>query len=325
MSHIFIAGATGVVGRRVLPLLVARGHRVTAAVRSPHRVPLVESLGARALVADLFDPEAARGAVSGHEVAINLATHIPAMSRMMLPGAWRENDRVRRELSRNLADAVIATGAARFVQESFALVYPDGGDRWIDERTSLAPQRYNRSIVDAERSAERVTRAGRAGVVLRFAGFYGPDDMLRTSIAMVRRGWSPLPGRPEAYVSSISQDDAASAVVAALGAPAGVYNVVDDLPLPRRHFVRSLAAAVGAPPPRFAPAWTAWLLGGPGRLIARSLRLSNHRLRGATGWAPRWPGVLDAWPAVLKELGEEGAGHPGAPGRSLGPDLSAPG
>src|SRR5262249_23287362 len=132
--RILVTGATGVIGRRVIPLLVQRGHEVTAVARSAEKAERLRRAGATPVVLDLFDRDAVGRAVAGHEVVINLATHIPSSTTaMFLPGAWRENDRVRREGSAILVDAAIAGGATRFVQESFAPIYADSGDRWIDE------------------------------------------------------------------------------------------------------------------------------------------------------------------------------------------------
>jgi len=303
--RIFVTGATGVIGRRVVPLLTAAGHSVTGVARSAEKRVALERTGAKAVDVDLFDREGVRRAVAGHDVVVNLATHMPVSTfRMLLPWSWHENDRVRREGSAILADAAIAGGVMRFIQESFAPAYPDRGDAWIREDTPLEPARYNRTIVDAERSAERFTVSGRIGVVLRFAGFYGPDAFTtRDTIDMVRRGWSPLPGSPEGYVSSIAHDDAAMAVVAALGVPAGAYNVTDDEPVRRRDYVGSLAAALGVAPPRFLPAWTARLMGSAGALLSRSERMSNRKLRtAAPGWRPKYHSVREGWSAIVAAL-----------------------
>src|SRR5262249_62311737 len=118
---------------------------------------------------------------------------------MFLPGAWAENDRIRRVASANLVDAAIAGGATRFIQESFAPAYPDRGEAWIDERTPLAPVRLNRSLVDAERAAQRFSGGARTGIVLRFAAFYGPDSWFtRDLIRYVRRGFCRCRARPKA-------------------------------------------------------------------------------------------------------------------------------
>ena len=206
------------------------------------------------------------------------------MLRVFVPGAWRENDRIRHDASANLVDAALATGAARFIQESFAPTYADNGDAWIDESVPLKPVHYNRTILDAEASARRFThRGGGTGVVLRFAAFYGPDAyQLGDMVALVRRGWAPLLGPADSYMSSVSHDDAAAAVVAALDVQSGAYNVSDDEPLRHRDFADALAAALvnhhRACRPRGPRTWPdRWAA-----LLARSLRVSNAKLRAAT-------------------------------------------
>ena len=301
---IFITGATGVIGRRAIPLLFARRHQVTACVRSPQSAHEVLALGAPACAVSLFDRAGLMRAMAGHDVVVNLATHMPASTmRMFLPRGWRENDRIRRTGAANLVDAAIACGVQRFVQESFAPAYPDRGVDWIEEDTPLAPVRYNRSLLDAEQGAARFTAAGRAGIVLRFGAFYGADatqtlDLIR----LVRRGWAPLPGPAGAYVSSVAHDDAACAVVAALDARAGIYNVVDDEPLTHRDYVDSLATALGVPLPQLPPQWSARLFGSLGELLSRSVRISNRKLRRETGWRPTLPSAREGWRTVAASV-----------------------
>ena len=303
MMKIFITGATGVIGRRVIPLLVAAGHQVSAVSRSPQNRALLEQLGATPAQVDLFAADAVRRAVAGHTVVINLATHLPRGTRMFLPGAWRTNDRLRRVASAILVDAALASGVERFIQESFAPVYPDSGDAWIDEGTLIRPARYNRSVADAEQSAARFTLSGRTGVVLRFSNFYGADAwQTRDMIRFVRKGWAPIPGAADSFLSAVSHDDAATAVVAALNVPAGVYNVTDDEPLRRREFFDTLAAALRVPPPKIPPAWMGRLMGSLGETLTRSLRISNRKLREASGWRPQYRSVREGWPAVLASL-----------------------
>ena len=301
--RIFLTGATGVLGRRALPLLTGAGHSVTAVARRPQSRADLAREGASPIELDLFDVDAVGKAVAGHDAVVNLATHLPAGFRAFLPGAWKENDRIRRVVSANLVDAALAGGAARFIQESFAPVYPDRGDQWIDERVPIAPVAYNRTVVDAERSAERFSGGGGTGVVLRFALLYGPDSWFtRDLIRYVRRGWAQVPGAADAYISSVSHDDAAAAVVAALGAAPGIYNVVDDEPMRRREFFDSLAGVLGVPPPRLPPPWLKYLFGSLGGMLARSLRISNRKLRDACGWTPRYPSMREGWPAVVAAL-----------------------
>lgn len=295
--RVLVTGATGVIGRRVVPLLVQAGHQVTAMGRSPGKRAALERLGVEVIDADLFDVTALRRALAGHNTVINLATHIPASStRMLLPWSWRENDRIRRAGSAALVTAALDAGATRFIQESFAPIYEDGGDKWIDEEWPRRPARYNRTVLDAERSAERFGATGGVGVILRFAALYGSDSrVLHDMVRMIRKGRSPLPGAPSAFISSISHDDAASAVVAALGAPGGALNVTDDEPVRRSEWVDSLADALGVPRPKPLPGWIVQLGGSTLELLARSQRISNAKLRAATSWAPRWPSVREGW------------------------------
>jgi len=307
-DRIFVTGATGEVGRRVVPELIRLGYQVTAVGRSEAKRASLAKLGATPVPSPsnehgrISPPHAAK-ALSGHAVVINLATHMPPSTiRMMLPWEWHENDRIRREDSAALVAAALDAGVTRFVQESFAPVYEDGGDRWIDETSPIRPVKYNRTVVDAERSAERFSASGGVGVVLRFAGFYGPDQLLRDMIGIVRKGWSPVPGRPEAFWSSCAHDDAASAVVAALtpSVVAGIYNVCDDEPLHRIEWTATLARAAGAPMPKQLPDWVAKFSGTTMKLLSRSQRMSNAKLKRASGWAPRWKSAREGLPRAVE-------------------------
>jgi 2-alkyl-3-oxoalkanoate reductase len=299
--RIFITGATGVIGRRVVPMCLTRGHRVTAVSRSHDGRAVLQRLGARGVEADLFDRRGLAALMAEHDAVVNLATHMPPSSlRMVLPGAWRENDRIRRDGSAALVDAALVAGVGRFVQESFAPVYPDRGDAWIEETTPIDPARYNRTVGDAERSAARFSEAGGASVVLRFAAFYGPDSRFLEELARaVRYGFAPLFGPPDAYISSVAHDDAAAAVLAALELPGGVYNVADDEPVSHRAFVDSLADELGVRHPKLPPQWMTALGGSLAATVARSLRVSNRKLRTTSLWAPAFRTVRDGWPAAL--------------------------
>lgn len=300
---IFVTGATGVIGRRAVPMMVAAGHDVTAAGRSRKRLSALERTGASVTTIDLFDAPAVERAIDDHDAIVNLATHMPSSAlRMMLPWSWKENDRIRREGSNLLVDAALHAGATRFIQESFAPVYPDCGDRWIKEATPIQPASYNRTVSDAERATARFATNGGTGIVLRFGSLYGPDALTQEMIGMVRKGWCPLPGSPSAYYSSVAQSDAASAVVAALGVPAGTYNVVDDEPLTRREFCDSLASFMGVRPPRFLPPWLTRHMGSTMECLGRSQRVSNWKIREATRWKPQYASVREGWPVVLDKL-----------------------
>jgi nucleoside-diphosphate-sugar epimerase len=301
--RIFLAGATGVIGVRIVPQLINKGHQVSAVARTNAKRARLAELGATPVAVDLFDDAALRDALAQHDAVINMATSIPPSSRALLPGAWRANDRIRTVAAANIADATIAVGAKRLIQESFAPIYPDCGDEWIDERTPVKPARYNRSTLDAERAAERFTRSGGSGVVLRFALFYGHDSgFTLDALRYVRKGWAAALGSPAGFISSITHDDAASAVLAALDVPGGVYNVVDDEPVRRREYFDLLAAGLGVDPPKFPPPWLSRITGSIGETLARSQRISNAKLKSMSDWQPEAPSVREGWPRVLAQV-----------------------
>jgi 2-alkyl-3-oxoalkanoate reductase len=305
-ERVFVTGATGVIGCRLVPDLVRLGLRVTAVGRTETKRRALERMGATAvrLPSDehgRISRRVAARALAGHDAVVNLATHMPpSPTRMLLPWEWRENDRIRREDSVALVEAAIDAGVRRFVQESFAPVYAEGGDRWLDEGLALRPARTSKTLLDAERATARFSTSGGVGIVLRFGALYGPDAVLGEMIKVVRKGWSPLPGAPAAYWSSLAQDDAASATVAALRprVQSGVYNIADDEPLCRAEWVAALALAIGAPMPKFMPAWVTRLGGSGMELLSRSQRISNESFKRASGWSPRWTsareGLVDA-------------------------------
>jgi nucleoside-diphosphate-sugar epimerase len=300
---IFVAGATGVVGRRLIPLLIDAGSEVTAVARTKSKALLLEKLGATPVAVDLFDPPAVEQAVAGHHTVINIATKIPSGMKMLMPGAFDENIRIRREASQNLAAGAVAARAKRFIQESFAPVYPDSGDEWIDESVPIEPAGYVESVRDAESAADEFTKSGGVGVVLRFSMFYGPDSSLTVDIVKaIRKEIAPVFGGPDGYMSSLWTDDAATAVFAALKVPAGVYNVTDNEPMRRGEAFSLLASALHEKPPRMPPRWVTAMSGSVGSTLGRSLRLSNAKFRQASGWTPTVPSVRTGWHVLVEQM-----------------------
>ena len=268
---VFVAGATGVLGKRAVRELVAAGHEVTGVARNDEKAALLRSLGATPVKVDVFDAQTVKDAVVGHDVVCNLATHIPATTKMAFPGAWEENNRIRSEASRNLVDAAIAAGASRYIQEAVCFLYGDHGDEWIGEDTELDVPKLGRSMLDAEAQVRRFTEAGGVGVVLRFGGFYGPDArQARDFVRMARNHVAPMAGSKDGYMPMIHLDDTGTAVVAALKAPAGTYNVTDETTT-RGEQMDALARAVGLG--RLVAAPEALTKVGPLSYIARSERV----------------------------------------------------
>lgn len=313
MSRVFVAGATGVLGWRAVRELVRAGHEVTGIARSDEKADLLRSLGATPARVDLFDPAAIRDAVAGHDAVLNLATHVPPPSQMARRSAWDEHERIRTEGSRILVDAALAAGATVYVQESLAFAYADGGDRWLDEDWPLFDGGAAIAVKAAEAEVARFTASGapggavgrppRRGIALRFGQFYAPDsNQLQTMVALARRGASMLIGVPDGYAPWVWLDDAARAVVAALDAPAGVYNVCDDDTLTRREADAALATAVGGKKLLRPPA-AALRLGGEDAAIFRlSNRASNARFKEATGWAPSHPSTREGFRTLVRSM-----------------------
>jgi UDP-glucose 4-epimerase len=286
MSEIIITGSTGVIGQRAVREVLAAGHRVAGVTRSAHGRDRLESLGARAVEADVFDEESLRRAFDGADAVINVLTHVPSPDRMADPSAWAENDRLRSEASAAIARAAQAAGVSRLVQESIAFVYEDGGDAWLDEEAPVADGGVATAPLIAERNARELF--GGDTVVLRFGQLIGPDSQsTQATLEAARGGVSIAPGPPGAYRPTLWLDDTATAIAAALRAPAGTYNVADTEPATNAEIDAALAGVVGldALRPR-APQDVPQ---------GRSLRLSNRRLCEASGWAPRIRAGIDGW------------------------------
>jgi nucleoside-diphosphate-sugar epimerase len=302
---VFVAGATGVVGRRTVARLVAAGAEVTGAARSARAAAVLSGLGARPARVSLFDAGVLAGAVAGHEAVINLATSIPTGDAAARLESWEDNHRIRREGSRHLVDAALAAGATRYVQESIALLYADGGDALLEESAPVEATWITGSSLEAEAQAARFTGSGGAGIALRFGYFYGPDSgHTIDEVVAARAGIVADVGPASAYRPEITTDDAAAAVVAAvLRAPSGVYNVVDDHTLPRVEYFAALARAVGIAPPAF-PA-TVPEVPAEFAALQRSQRVVNQRFVTATGWRPRHSSVWEGWEFVAREMGAD--------------------
>lgn len=298
-QRVFLTGATGVLGRRVVPSLIQAGHSVTAVVRSEAKAEAVRAAGATAVHLDLFDPAAVRTAIDGHDCVAHLATHIPTGPSAMRRSAWRVNDSLRRDAAAVLAGAASDAGIERYIQESITFPYVDGGDQWIDETWKRTYFWGNASTVAAETAAGGVTASGGIGIVLRFAMFMAPDSAhMRAVLSAAQRGLFALVGAATGHVSFIHIDDATSAVAAALEAPAGTYNVAEPDPLQRSTHRDALAGLVGRARLRAVPAVVERVGGETANSLARSHRISSQHLREVTRWAPEVH-CVDRWKELL--------------------------
>lgn len=298
--RVFVAGASGAIGRPLVQRLIAAGHAVTGMTRREEKAEEIRAAGAEAVVCDVFDAAALEAAVTAAQpqAVIHALTALPAKFDPKSDYLAATN-RVRSEGTRNLVAAARAAGARRIVAESVAFFYEPEGDWVKDEEARLfvdPPGRFGaarealgvleREVVEAE---------GLEGLVLRFGWFYGPGTYYDRggSVAeeTLKRRY-PVIGAGTGTFSFVHVDDAAEAFVAALerGAP-GLYNVVDDEPAPLREWLPVYAEALGAKPPRRVPAWLARLAAGKD-LAGAAVEMrgaSNAKAKRELGWAPTHP------------------------------------
>jgi 2-alkyl-3-oxoalkanoate reductase len=301
--RIFVAGATGVLGRRLVPLLAADGHAVTAMTRSAGKAAGLRAAGARPVLADALDRDAVLRAVCAArpEVVVHEATALAGVTGLRrFDRGFAATNRLRTEGTDHLLAAARAAGARRFVAQSFAgwpFARTGGPVKTEDDPLDPDPPAELRRTLDAIRHLEAaVAGAGDLeGVVLRYGGFYGPGTSVGAGGYLVddlRRRRVPIVGAGTGVWSFVHIDDAAAATVAAVerGGP-GVYQVADDDPAPVSVWLPALAAAVGARPPRRLPAWLGRLLGGDHAVVLmnEARGASNARARRELGWRPAWP------------------------------------
>jgi nucleoside-diphosphate-sugar epimerase len=273
--RIFLAGASGVVGRSLIPLLTAQGHTVSGTTRDPNKPDLLQSLGAKPVVVDVYDRDGLFAAVRAArpDAVIHQLTDLTRLD-------FAATARVRTEGIRNLVDAAQAVGVRRMVTQSFWGVYVPG-EGLADEETPLyvdAPEPWDgvaRPVAIMEQTVDELPES----VVLRYGLFYGPgtafDPDGRTA-ERVRRSQMPA---NENVVSFLHIEDAAITAQQALGWPAGTYNIADDEPAAAADWLPQYAAEIGAPPPPRAA--------GRDPLLSRGV--TSQKARREQGWTPRHP------------------------------------
>lgn len=299
--RVFVAGATGAIGRPLVDQLVEAGHDVTGITRSPERAQQLEKAGARAIVCDalLAEPLVRAVAEARPAVVVHQLTALPERFEPRKRDLYEATNQVRTVGTRNLLDAARLAGAPRFVCQSIAFAYEPVGAPVKDEGDPLfsdAPEPFGPSVKVVEQMERAVRDAdGIEGVILRYGWFYGPRTYFATdgsTAADVRRRRYPIVGDGGGLFSFIHVEDAAAATVAALerGDP-GIYNIVDDEPTPMREWLTLYAETLGAKPPRRVPRWLARILAG--KMVARmstDLRgASNAKARRELRWRPIWP------------------------------------
>jgi nucleoside-diphosphate-sugar epimerase len=302
--RVFVAGASGAIGSRLVPQLIEAGHDVVGTHTSPASAELLWTLGARPVALDLLDARAVREAVlaASPDAVIHQATALGDVSfGRSLDRTFAKTNRLRTEGTEALVAAAWEAGVRRLVAQSFASYrYAREGDLVKSETDRLDPS-PPRDTVETNRAMryleDVVTDAG--GIVLRYGGFYGAaNDGL---VDPVRRRRLPIIGDGGGIMSFVHLDDAAAATVLALEheAPA-IYNVVDDEPAPMRDWLPALAEALGAKPPRRFPRWMARVLGGEAAVVTatEARGASNARAKQELGWTLRYPTWRTGFPAA---------------------------
>jgi nucleoside-diphosphate-sugar epimerase len=297
---VFVAGASGAVGARLVPQLVERGHEVVGSTRSPEKAERLRAQGAEPVVLDLLDARAVRAAVEAArpDAIVHEATALSGTSDVRhFDRTFALTNRLRTEGT----DALLAAASgARVVAQSYAgWPYARTGGPVKTEDDPLDPEPVDamHETLAAIRYLERtVVDAG--GIALRYGGLYGsPDDV---QLDLVRKRRFPIVGDGGGVWSFVHLDDAAAATVLAVerGAP-GVYNVVDDEPAPVREWLPALAAAIGAKPPRRVPRWLARILAGEvGVVMMTEVRgASNAKAKRLLGWTLRHPSWREGFAA----------------------------
>ncbi len=297
---VLVAGATGAIGRQLVPKLVANGHEVVGMTRSEAKADEVRALGARPAVADALDPEgvAAAVAASEPEAIIHQLTALSGdLDLRNLDRTFVATNRLRTEGTDHLLSAARAAGVRRFLAQSFAgWPYARSGGPVKDEEAPLDedPPASARETIAAIRHLERAVSEANwtEGIVLRYGGFYGSGTSAAPGgeqFEAIRRRRFPVVGGGGGVTSFIHIEDAADATVAALerGRP-GFYNVVDDEPAPIREWLPEIARLIGAKPPRRIPGWLGRLLAGEAAVVMMTeLRgASNEKAKRELGWVP---------------------------------------
>ena len=301
--RVFLAGATGAVGRRLVSLLVRDGHHVVGTTRGPAKLDELGAFGAEPIVLDGLDADAVRQAVidAAPEVVIHQMTALSGdLDMRHFARAFAATNRLRTEGTDHLLSAATEAGAKRFIAQSFT-GWPNeqtGGPIKTEEDPLLAdPPDAVRETVDAIRYLESAITGTRGidGLALRYGGFYGPGQALGADGAMLEAVLSrklPLVGKAGGISSFIHIDDAAAATALAVvrGGP-GLYNIVDDEPAPASEWVPYLAEVVGAKPPRRVPVWLAKLIAGEPAvsMMTRTRGSSNAKAKRDLGWELKYP------------------------------------
>jgi nucleoside-diphosphate-sugar epimerase len=274
--------------------LLAAGHDVDVLSRSAENTAVIDGLGARPRAGDLFDVAGLASLYAGADAVVNLASRVPVGYAAVWPGAWRRHDELRTIAVANVVAAARAAGVRRVVQESVSFLYADHGDAWITEADPIEITPATEPAAVGESHVLGFGSSSRVGVVLRFGSIVGDDDLTRFWLKAAANKRPVGVGRPDQWSHLVHTDDLGPAVVAALSAPRGVYNV-GAAPVLRGEVVEGYAKAVGAEGGAFMGPVLRRLAGPRVEPLTRSLRVSSDHFATQTGWQPLRPTFDPAW------------------------------
>ena len=298
--RVAVTGATGVIGRNVVPALVAAGHDVVGLARTPEKAALLEQLGATAAQTCLSDHDGLVTMFRGADAVANFATNVPVGLSALLPARWRTNDRLRTEGVRRVVAAARDAGVRRVIQESVSFLYAAQGDDWITEDSPVEITRATEPASVGESHVQAYACGSRTGVVLRFGMIVGDDAMTRFQLRAVAHGRAIGLGAPDGWAHVVHTDDLGPAVAAALVAPSGIYNVGAD-PVRRAELVGGFSTVAGRETIEFMGPMMLRLAGARLEPLSRSLRVSSDSFTASTGWAPSRRAFDPGWLDVLAD------------------------
>lgn len=300
--RVAVAGATGVIGRSVVPALVDAGHEVVGLARSLEKARLLHRLGAEPHRGSMFDHDGLVEMFEGADAVCNFATRVPVGLSALRSRAWRTNDRLLTEGVRRVVEAAREARVRRVVQESVSYLYADQGDAWIGEDAPVEITAATEPASVGESHVQDYTCGSRAGVVLRFGTIVGDDPLTRLRLRAVARGQAIGVGSPDGWVHLVHTDDLGPAVLAALRVPSGVYNIGAE-PVRRVQMVAGYSAAAGRESIDFVGPMVRWMGGARLEPLTRSLRVSSEHFSAQSGWISRRAHFGPSWLAGALPVG----------------------
>lgn len=307
--RVFIAGASGVLGRRLVRQFAARGHSVIGLTRSPKGEIAVQDAGGEPRQADLFDADSLARAAEGCDTVIHAATSIPVKAKTTAAD-WAMNDHIRRKGTRCLTEAAAKIGAKTYLQQSVVWLARPRNESAFNEDSPAVPEPRIQSAIDAEKIAREAASIEEFTVSILRGGYFYDSESAHTRMLgeALRERKMPVIGSGDALWAMIHTDDAASAYLAAAEKPtSGIWHIVDNELVSARTFLNEFATGLGAPAPRRFPVWLAKRFAGEQAVayFTKSTRTTNARFRLHFEWAPQYPTYREGLQQIVAEWNKQ--------------------